>query len=207
MPAQFQLKMRSGPTPGKVFPLEAAEITAGRDTSNGIPINDAEVSRRHAKLTLQGEAYKIEDLGSTNGTFVNGNRLSGPFTLKANDTVSFGENIVLVYEAAFDPNATMAAAAAKVGKTTIAPPPATPSPAAPPPSYSGQVPAGPAPAPAARKKGKASTVVIIIVAIILVCLILACVVLFVWVDADKTGARWCMVPFRFMAQMLGGVCP
>jgi predicted component of type VI protein secretion system len=198
--------MRSGPTPGKVFPLEAAEITVGRDTTNGITINDAEVSRRHAKLTLQGNAYQLEDLGSTNGTFVNGNRLSGPFTLKANDTVSFGENIVLIVEAAFDANATMAAPV-KAAKTTIAPLPATPSPATPPPSYSGQVPAGPASAPAPRKKSRAGTVVLIVVAVILLCLILACVILFLWVDADKTGARWCMIPFRFVAQMLGGVCP
>ena len=205
MPAQFQLKMRSGPTPGKVFPLEAAELTVGRDTNNGITINDAEVSRRHAKLTLQGDAYQLEDLGSTNGTFVNGHRISAPIPLKANDTVSFGENIVLVVEAAFDANATMAAPA-MAAKTNVAPPPAMPSPSAPPPSYSGQVPAGPSSAPAGPKKSRAGLVVFIVIGVIVLCLILACVILFLWVDADKTGARWCMIPFRFIAQMLGGVC-
>jgi predicted component of type VI protein secretion system len=206
MAAQFQLTMRSGPTPGKVFPLEAAEIMIGRDTSNGVAINDAEVSRRHAKLTLHGNAYALEDLGSTNGTFVNGTRLSGPFTLKAGDTVSFGENINLQYEAVFDPNATMASPA-KTARATMAPPPAaTPAAPAPVPSYSGQVPAGPAPVPAAPKKSGSARVVIIVIAIILVCLILACLAVFLWVDADKTGARWCMIPFRFIAQMLGGVC-
>lgn len=206
MAAQFQLTMRSGPNPGKVFPLEAAEITVGRDTTNGIAINDAEVSRRHAKLTRQDNAYALEDLGSTNGTFVNGTRLSGIFTLKTGDTVSFGENIALLYEAAFDPNATMAAPA-KAAKTNIAPLPAAPPAApAPVPSYSGQVPAGPAPVPAARKKSGAARVVIIVIAIILVCLILACLAVFLWVDADKSGARWCIFPFRFIAQLLGGVC-
>jgi predicted component of type VI protein secretion system len=206
MAAQFQLTMRFGPTPGKVFPLEAAEITIGRDISNGIAINDAEVSRSHAKLTLQGSAYALQDLGSTNGTFVNGTRLSGPFTLKAGDTVSFGENIKLQYEAAFDPNATMASSA-KAAKTTMAPmPAATPAAPAPVPSYSGQVPAGPAPVPAAPKKSGAARVVIIVIAIILVCLILACLAVFLWVDADKTGARWCMIPLRFVTQLLGGFC-
>ena len=206
MAAQFQLTMRSGPTPGKVFSLEAAEITVGRDTSNGIAINDAEISRKHAKLTLQGNAYALEDLGSTNGTFVNGTRLSGRFTLKMGDTVSFGENIALQYEAVYDPNATMASPA-RTAQASMAPlPAATPAAPAPPPSYSGQVPAGPAPVPAAPKKSGAGKVVIIVIAIILVCLILACVAVFLWVDADKTGARWCMIPFRFIAQMVGGVC-
>ena len=43
--AQFRFVMRSGPTVGKVYPLEAAEISIGRDSSNMVAINDAEVSR------------------------------------------------------------------------------------------------------------------------------------------------------------------
>jgi pSer/pThr/pTyr-binding forkhead associated (FHA) protein len=203
MAAQFQLTMRSGPNPGKSFPLEAAEIMIGRDTSNGIPINDAEVSRKHAKLTWQGNAYTLEDLGSTNGTFVNGTRLSGPFTLKANDTVSFGENIALLYEAAVDLNATMAGPV-KPAKATAAPmPAATPAAAAPVPSYSGQVPAGPTSAPAAGKKSGSGKVVIIVIAVILVCLILACVAVFLAVDQTKS---WCTFPFSIIAKLLGGVC-
>ena len=46
----FQLTMRSGPTPGKVFPLEKQEILLGRDLANEIAISDPEVSRRHAAL-------------------------------------------------------------------------------------------------------------------------------------------------------------
>ncbi|HTX90254.1 MAG TPA: FHA domain-containing protein [Anaerolineales bacterium] len=207
MAAQFQFVMRSGPNVGKVFPLEAAEISIGRDNSNMVAINDAEVSRKHAKMEFRGSAYVITDLGSTNGTFINGNRVSGTQVLNPGDTVSFGEGIVLQYEAAYDPNATVISSSAKASKTVApvqrqaaAP---VPAPAAPP-AYSGQVPAGPA-AAAPAKKGS-NKVVIIVLVVVLVCLILGCIALFFWVDADKTGARWCMFPFRFIAQMIGGTC-
>src|SRR5574342_712252 len=109
MPGQFQLTMRSGPNPGTVYALDSDLISIGRDSSNEIPVNDAEVSRRHARLTFQGGKYVLEDMGSTNGTFVNGQRLSGPRVLKSGEVVSFGEQIVLVFEAStFDPAATVA---------------------------------------------------------------------------------------------------
>ena len=98
--AQFQFVMRSGPTPGVIFPLEGDQLTIGRDANNGVAINDAEVSRKHSRLTFQGGKYVLEDLGSTNGTFVNGQRLAGPRVLKAGEVVSFGEQIVMVFEAA-----------------------------------------------------------------------------------------------------------
>ena len=72
MVSQFQLIMRSGPTPGASFILEGEQLTVGRDATNEIVINDSEISRRHARLTFQGGKYVLEDLGSTNGTFVNG---------------------------------------------------------------------------------------------------------------------------------------
>ena len=99
MVSQFQLIMRSGPTPGASFILEGDQLTVGRDATNEIVINDAEISRRHARLTFQGGKYVLEDLGSTNGTFVNGQRLAGPRVLKAGEVVQFGEQIMLVFEA------------------------------------------------------------------------------------------------------------
>jgi len=54
MTAQYQLIMRSGPTPGAAFMLEGDQITIGRDPTNSITINDAEISRRHARLSYQG---------------------------------------------------------------------------------------------------------------------------------------------------------
>ncbi|MBV5350513.1 FHA domain-containing protein, partial [bacterium] len=77
--------MRSGPTPGVTFPLEGDQLIIGRDSSNSVAINDAEISRKHSRLSFQGGKYVLEDLGSTNGTFVNGQRLAGPVVLKPGD--------------------------------------------------------------------------------------------------------------------------
>src|SRR5512146_2868517 len=92
----FQLVMRSGPTPGATFSLEGDQLVIGRDSSSAITINDAEVSRKHARLTFQGGKYVIEDLGSTNGTFVNGQQRVSPLVLKTGDVISLGEQYVLV---------------------------------------------------------------------------------------------------------------
>jgi predicted component of type VI protein secretion system len=146
----FRLVMRKGPTPGKVFALSNDQVTMGRDTTNDIVINDVEISRNHARFTKQGDGYLLEDLGSTNGTFVNEQRLSGSYVLKAGQSVRFGENVTLSYElAGFDPDATLASGQGK------APAAAAAAPAAPParparqaqPAYSGQVPPGPASQP------------------------------------------------------------
>jgi predicted component of type VI protein secretion system len=155
----FQLVMRSGPTPGKVFELSKNENYIGRDISNDIVVNDSEVSRKHARLVLQAGSFVLEDLGSTNGTFVNGQRLMGPHVLKPGELIMLGENVGLAFEAGYDENATMVASAGPAA--TYTPPPATPREAYVPPvrqeagpmppstpasqpMYSGQVPPGPA---------------------------------------------------------------
>lgn len=102
-----QLIMRSGPTPGKEFPLESVETHIGRDIDNDIVINDAEVSRHHARISLQMENFVLEDKGSTNGTSVNGRRITTPCTLRSGDVITFGEHVDLLYEGGVDPNATV----------------------------------------------------------------------------------------------------
>ena len=145
MASHFQLIMRSGPTPGAVFNLGGDQLTVGRDSTNDVVINDAEISRRHARLTFQGGKYILEDLGSTNGTFVNGQRLAGPRVLKAGEVVSFGEQIVLVYEAStFDPAATIASPRATAVPSASRPIPAPPPAPA---DYAGSVPASPVSTP------------------------------------------------------------
>jgi pSer/pThr/pTyr-binding forkhead associated (FHA) protein len=82
----------------------------GRDNSADLTISDAEVSRKHARLYKQGATYMLEDLGSTNGSYVNGQRLMGPHALRNGELIMFGENVGLVYEASsFDMDATIAA--------------------------------------------------------------------------------------------------
>lgn len=105
----YQLVMRTGPNPGKSFPLTKEELSIGRDISNDIVINDAEVSRHHSRLYMQAGGFVLEDTGSTNGTFVNGQRLMGPHLLRPGEMILLGENISLIFEAyEFDPDATIA---------------------------------------------------------------------------------------------------
>lgn len=178
--AQFQFVMRSGPTPGVTFPLEGDQLTIGRDATNGVAINDAEVSRKHSRLMFQGGKYVLEDLGSTNGTFVNGQRLAGPIVLKPGDVVSLGEQIVLMYDAiASDAGATVAVS--RKAMPQAAPPPAYSAPA---PSYSPPPAASYAPPPAA-KKSNMTPIFIGVGALLFVCM---CAGFFWWVDATY---RWC----------------
>jgi FHA domain-containing protein len=204
MVSQFQLIMRSGPTPGASFILEGDQLTVGRDATNEIVINDAEISRRHARLTFQGGKYVLEDLGSTNGTFVNGQRLAGPRVLKAGEVVQFGEQIMLVFEATtIDAGATVVSPRAASVVPSVQRP-ATPVPP-PPAEYAGSVPASPAPVAAVPAKKMNLTPIIIGAAVFLI--LCCCVALFVWVDADPTGGRWCTFPFSIIAQILGSSCP
>jgi predicted component of type VI protein secretion system len=106
----YRLTVRQGPVPGKVFELAKDVMTIGRDVNNDLVINDSEVSRNHARLTSQSGGYLIEDLASTNGTFVNGQRLIGPKLLNSSDVVGLGETIVLEYSYVADSGATVVAA-------------------------------------------------------------------------------------------------
>ncbi len=106
----FRLILQSGSGAGTEYPLEKNEIFLGRDLSNDVVINDPEVSRRHARLVLTGNTYAMEDLGSTNGTFLRGQRMSAPVLLNPGETITIGEKVFLKFEAAaIDPNATVAA--------------------------------------------------------------------------------------------------
>ncbi|MBN1122582.1 MAG: FHA domain-containing protein [Anaerolineae bacterium] len=73
-------------------------VTIGRDITNDIVINDPEVSRHHARLVRTAAGYTLEDLRSTNGTFVNRQRISTPHPLSNGDLVGMGETVTLSYE-------------------------------------------------------------------------------------------------------------
>ena len=96
--AQYRLVVRQGPIPGQIFELNINDISIGRDISNDIVINDAEVSRRHARMTLEGDRYKIEDLNSTNGTYIDGQRLIGPHLMAFGEIIMFGDNVGVTFD-------------------------------------------------------------------------------------------------------------
>ena len=83
--------VEQAPEQGKRHQI-ASGTTIGREGCD-VTIADPEISRRQAQVLREGEAVVIEDLGSTNGTFVNGNRITGRQALSTDDEVRFGDTI------------------------------------------------------------------------------------------------------------------
>ncbi len=77
------------PTSGTVFPLDAV-ATLGRDVNNTIVIDDPFASTEHAVLSFRGRAWYLEDLQSTNGTFLNGSPVDGLAPLAFGDEFQIG---------------------------------------------------------------------------------------------------------------------
>ena len=92
-----KLIAQKGPSTGTTYELDQPELFIGRDLSNDIVINDPEISRRHARLYKQAGKYVLEDLGSTNGTNVNGERLHGPKQLTHQDHITIGQSIEFTF--------------------------------------------------------------------------------------------------------------
>lgn len=95
----FRLIVRRGPRPNEVYELGDEVLNLGRDITNDLVINDREVSRHHLRFTKGADGITMEDLGSTNGTFINGKRLTGATGLKNGDMVGLGETVTLQFEA------------------------------------------------------------------------------------------------------------
>ena len=81
------LKIVQGNQPGKLFDLTAARSVIGRSTDCEIALDVAAVSRRHAAIVQVGEGFEVEDLGSRNGTFVNGQKVAGTMALAHGDRI------------------------------------------------------------------------------------------------------------------------
>jgi serine phosphatase RsbU (regulator of sigma subunit) len=78
-----------GPSPGRRFPLDDESII-GRQPDAKVYLESLAVSRKHARLVREGASILVEDLGSSNGTFVNGQRISGRVPLTERDTLQVG---------------------------------------------------------------------------------------------------------------------
>jgi hypothetical protein len=78
------------PSPGSTLPLDAI-TTLGRDVNNAVVVDDEFVSTEHAVLTFRGRTWYVEDLNSTNGTFVNGSPVDGVAPLGYGDEIQLGQ--------------------------------------------------------------------------------------------------------------------
>src|SRR5574341_265714 len=99
----YRLIMRAGPTPGASYELTGDLVTVGRYSGNTIIVPDEGVSRIHCRLRREADGYIIEDLGSANGVYINGTRITAPKLLKPGDAIKLGADIELVYEMAVGP--------------------------------------------------------------------------------------------------------
>jgi len=197
----YQLTMRSGPTPGKSYPLDQEEVRLGRDLGNDIPISDPEVSRHHARFIQREENIFLEDLGSTNGTFLNGDRITSPQQLRVGDVITFGENIVMRFEKPMvEPEATVVTTPepstvqqGPLEPETFQPPPEPAVYQQPQPEAAVQPPQTPAPMPGEEKKGGLPTwLIILIVAIAVLACVIAVTLYFM------PASWWCAITFDLL---------
>jgi FHA domain len=84
---------------GDEFPVDSAPVTMGRGGQNDLVLSGDEfASARHARIHVRGDGVWVQDLDSTNGTYVNGTRVTGAQRLDAGDVVRVGETDLLVEE-------------------------------------------------------------------------------------------------------------
>jgi ABC-2 type transport system ATP-binding protein len=123
-----ELRVIAGPDAGMSVPLDG-EVVLGRDTTLTHPLADLEVSRHHARVALRDGQLQVEDLGSTNGTFVNGERVQVSLQLTAGDKIQLGDTVVELWTD--DPAQLAVDAARKATKVRqqlqVTPEPARPS--------------------------------------------------------------------------------
>lgn len=91
------LMVLTGQDIGKMFRIQKRETSLGRSSESDVQLDDESISRHHAKLVKSDEAVELIDLGSKNGTLLNGQRVTGRVTLRNGDKLQLGSVIVLKY--------------------------------------------------------------------------------------------------------------
>lgn len=100
--------------------LRDGELTIGRGADCGLALGDPYLSRRHARLRVSGDAVEVQDLGSANGTLVNGKRVEGPLELSEGDVIRLSESeLHLLRVAAPSPPPAPASSVAAAGGMTV----------------------------------------------------------------------------------------
>jgi DNA-binding winged helix-turn-helix (wHTH) protein len=101
---------------GRRVPLQAGENILGRDVAGSINLDSPSVSRRHARIHVSVHEAMLEDLGSKNGTYLRGERVSTPVPLSDGDEVRVG-SVVLRFRQQSGPRSTMTVASAAERRT------------------------------------------------------------------------------------------
>src|SRR5688572_29385306 len=113
--------------------FDKAEVTIGRVQGNDIVLPKGNVSKRHARIVLKDGKFIIVDLKSTNGTYVNGRKITSPLVIKETDKIYIGDFIMGVDESGAGAGADNGQQGPAMGMPEMAPPPHTQPPAQPPP--------------------------------------------------------------------------
>jgi hypothetical protein len=92
--SQAKLVVRQGPQTGTSFPLPPHSTEIGRDETADISLQDPEMSRRHVRISWQEGRYILEDLNSTNGTFLNNTRVTAAQRLSPGDKIRMGQYVL-----------------------------------------------------------------------------------------------------------------
>ena len=95
-----KLKLKTGGESAEIYELSDQAVTIGRSPECEYVIDDLEVSRKHTLIQREGDSFFVEDLNSTNGTFLNGKRLRKKKVLTNGDLITIGEQHVLEFELA-----------------------------------------------------------------------------------------------------------
>jgi ABC-type multidrug transport system ATPase subunit len=109
---QASLSVKAGPDIGKTFAIEKDETIIGRIAPAEIAINQSEISRRHARVIRKGGQYFIEDLGSSNGTMLNGQPIKAAHVINNGDEIRLGASVILIFSMIQTAAATMMDASA-----------------------------------------------------------------------------------------------
>jgi serine phosphatase RsbU (regulator of sigma subunit)/pSer/pThr/pTyr-binding forkhead associated (FHA) protein len=92
------LNVRVPGEPARRIRLDRPVLTLGRSSTNDVPLADRTLSRVHARLEVEAGAIRLVDLGSRNGTSLNGSRIGEPTVLASGDRIQLGETLVDVVE-------------------------------------------------------------------------------------------------------------